>query len=375
MQNVFHRSENYNFEITPGLIPNNGILFVDHQPAQRSGHLGHAMVEYEDGKILCFYADCSGEYIDGHNCIGWTCYKRSLDGGKTWSAGKPLPYSKMLYDMNCGATSFCEKAVLAPDGGIVLFHLICCTRICGEFWEPYWCSYTKSMDGGETWSTPKMLITGNAVNKLGRMYDVKVMDGRIYGLYCGNEDETQNKNHYELFVSDDAGESFVSLSTLPFPCNCFYGALEQLKDGSLAAYVYTPDDEKCLLCSISRDKGQTWEKPFPCEFLRMIRNPQIVRFHDTYFCFGRSGNNDPRETRKDPERGHAIVYTSSDGLHWDEGQYLRCRVAWTGSYSNTLITGKLKKNGTLRLLYQTSFAYEKHRTNILHWWIDAEPRT
>ncbi|MBC9866360.1 MAG: hypothetical protein F7O42_00500 [Opitutae bacterium] len=41
--------------------PNEGILFVDHSLAERGGHLGHALVEYEDGKILAFYPNRSAE--------------------------------------------------------------------------------------------------------------------------------------------------------------------------------------------------------------------------------------------------------------------------------------------------------------------------
>lgn len=371
MKNIFHKSEGYSFEISPGPIPNDGILFVDHQKYMRSGHLSHAMVEYEPGKILCFYANCSGDYIDGHNAVGWLCYKRSLDGGKTWCEDKPFPYSKTLYDMNCGVTSFAEKAVLAPDGAIVLFNLVCCTRMAWEYWEPYWTSYMKSYDGGETWTKPKMLITNNLKNKLGRVYDAKVIDGRIYALYCASEDESQDHNHYHIYVSDDNGDSFNHLSDLDFPENCFYGAFVILNDGSLAVYAYTPNDEYSLLCSVSHDMGKNWEKPFKSKFAKMIRNPQIAKFKDTYFCFGRSGNNDPRELHLTPEKGNAVVYTSPDGINWDEGQYLRMRTAQAGSYSNTLITGTLDPNTPERLLYQTSFAYDMHRTNILHWWIDA----
>ena len=41
-----------NYEVCPNDPPKDGILFVDNCPTGRSGHLGHALVEYEDGKIL-----------------------------------------------------------------------------------------------------------------------------------------------------------------------------------------------------------------------------------------------------------------------------------------------------------------------------------
>ena len=49
---------NYTIRITPPNPPNAGLLFVDHSTNDRSGHLGHALVEYEDGKILAFYPNC-----------------------------------------------------------------------------------------------------------------------------------------------------------------------------------------------------------------------------------------------------------------------------------------------------------------------------
>lgn len=372
MKNAFYESEKYIFETSTGALPNKGILFVDHEKNFRSGHLGHAMVEYAPDKILCFYANCAGEPTEGHNAIGWMCYKRSLDGGKTWCEDKPLSYSKMLFEMNSGVTCFNEKAVIAPDGCIVLFNLVCCNRMMWDLWEPYWINTMRSYDEGKTWTTPKMFITNHQMNRLGRVYDAKTIGNKIYVLYCESDNATQGSNHFQIFVSDNNGDTFHHLSNLDFPTkDTFYGSLVVLDDGSLAVYVYNELDEKSLLCSISRDMGENWEKPFKVKFEKMIRNPQIVKFKDTFFCFGRSGNNDPFESQIDETKGHAVVYCSPDGINWDEGQYLRKRDAKCGSYSNTLIVGKGDKE---RLLYQSSFAYNEHRTNVIHWWIDAKKK-
>ena len=37
------------------VVPPEGNVFVNHEINGRSGHLGHALVEYEEGKILAFY--------------------------------------------------------------------------------------------------------------------------------------------------------------------------------------------------------------------------------------------------------------------------------------------------------------------------------
>ena len=54
------------FVTEPPDPPNQGIMFVNHAEAGRSGHLGHALVEYLPGKILAFYANCS-DCREGHN--------------------------------------------------------------------------------------------------------------------------------------------------------------------------------------------------------------------------------------------------------------------------------------------------------------------
>ena len=112
---VFYENEEYIFRIIPDDIPNEGMMFVDHSKENRSGHLGHAMVEYADGQILAFYPNCNTDN-NGHSGRGWMEYKRSGDGGLTWSEGEILAYSKRLYDLNIGYTSMSEKACFATMG-------------------------------------------------------------------------------------------------------------------------------------------------------------------------------------------------------------------------------------------------------------------
>ena len=157
------------YHVTPKDPPNDGILFIDNSPAGRSGHLGHALVEYEDGKILAFYPNCSGERHNpekpskGHSARGWMEYNRSEDGGETWSDRNVLAYSKNLFDTGqSGKTSkklsaFAEKAVRTDKGEIVVFFLVCYITtnvIWRQFQVP---TYISSPDGGHTWSEPSAL--------------------------------------------------------------------------------------------------------------------------------------------------------------------------------------------------------------------------
>ena len=65
-----------NFEDEFDVVPPEGNVFVNHEINGRSGHLGHALVEYEEGKILAFYPNCSLDE-KGHSAVGWMEYKRS----------------------------------------------------------------------------------------------------------------------------------------------------------------------------------------------------------------------------------------------------------------------------------------------------------
>ena len=62
------------YSISPGNIPNQGIMFVDHSKQNRSGHLGHALIQCKNFDILAFYPDCS-------NAVSYThldVYKRQI---------------------------------------------------------------------------------------------------------------------------------------------------------------------------------------------------------------------------------------------------------------------------------------------------------
>ena len=72
------------FEDEIDVVPPEGNVFVNREINGRSGHLGHALVEYEEGKILAFYPNCSLDE-KGHSAVRWMEYKRSEDYGETWS--------------------------------------------------------------------------------------------------------------------------------------------------------------------------------------------------------------------------------------------------------------------------------------------------
>ena len=163
------------YRLTPDNPPNDGIMFANLEANGRSGHMGHALVEYAPGKILAFYPNCSAEdmHWKGHSGFGWMEYKRSLDGGRTWSDPIVEPNSKALFDKKCGRTMICEKAICTSDGTIVLFYLTCDMVANGHIWEPYFePRYAFSHDGGETFSETMLFV-----HEAGRIYDAIYRDG------------------------------------------------------------------------------------------------------------------------------------------------------------------------------------------------------
>lgn len=352
--------------VYPPNPPNEGILFVDHSKNNRGGHLGHALVQYAPGKIMAFYPNVSTDN-NGHSAVGWTEFKRSEDGGQTWSDPQVLAFSKELFEKNEGRTAFVEKAVVTNKGEIVLFYLVCDVST-NAYWRPYWVPLvSRSTDAGKTWSEPKPVTASR-----GRIYDAIYQEGEIRVLHFAN-DATHDKppepftgktkeHVYELHVSADGGKTFSRRSELPLETyGRGYGSLGQLGESELIAYVYNINNENVLDYVISRDGGKTWPKTGASTVSRMIRNPQFIAFDGKYYLHGRSGHGP----------GHMILYMSGDGVTWDDGVYLRMREAGMGAYSNSIVVDLPDGSGKQRLLIQASHAYENHKTNVLHWWLES----
>jgi len=342
-------------EITPPDLPNDGILFVDHAKVGRSGHLGHALVMYEAGKVLAFYPNCS-DANEGHTGDGWMEYKRSEDGGRSWSEPVPLPYSKEVYDSGGDRTVMCEKAICTDAGEILLFCLECANIEEKRYsWQPLAVpTVLRSADGGRTWSDPMPVS-----DEPGRIWDVLIHQGTIYALELCNDSSIAwygnlPEHHYALYVSEEGGRSFTRRSRWPFEyLNRGYGTLAFLPDNRLIAYVYNTTDEKHLEYAISADGGKSWTEPRTATFAKQIRNPQMAHFKDGYVLHGRSGSHG-----EEAIRGHFVLYTSRDGIHWDEGRYLQMRTAGSGAYSNNVLVHEPEGRTPPRLLIQASHAYE-----------------
>ncbi|MBR6708855.1 MAG: exo-alpha-sialidase [Clostridia bacterium] len=349
-----------NYKLTPETVPSTGILYVNHQQKLRSGHLGHALVEYKKNCVISFYSNCSGtrnRYSPGHNGFGWVEYKRSTDGGLTWGDAKILQYS---YDalINETFTVSCEKAVSTKDDEIVVF---CLRNLNPNGWEPHLEPVVlRSEDGGETWSEPKLLC-----DKRGRVYDALVHDGIIYVLMNdGAWDIKTPEEGYYLYKSEDSGKTFTLVSRLPSSIGDAYGDIEIMDDGTLICYIYNQNDEYNLPYHLSHDMGVTWHETGKSYVAKRIRNPQVGKVRGGYILHGRAGC----VSHELPP--HFVLYTSADGINWDEGIYLCAIETQSAYYSNNLVLNR--DDGSQRVLIQSSVPYDHGRVNVAHWFLDIE---
>ena len=349
------------FQITPQDIPNEGILFIDHQKNRRSGHLSHALCEFDKGCVFALWSNCSGgrnRWAPGHNGFGWLEYAVSRDWGETWSAKSVLPYSWDSF-LNEPFTVSCEKAVSPRKDRIVL---LCIRNENPNGWEPYLSPMVLiSDDAGQSWGEAKPLC-----DVKGRVYDAKIYDGAIYVLMLANDDFATNSpdQRYQIYKSIDEGESFFLAGELPGEyLRHAYGALNKLPDGRFVAYSYNEKDEFNLDYWTSAD-GANWTYEGKSYCAKRIRNPQIARVKGGYILHGRSGCVDQSLPM------NFVLYTSEDGIHWDEGRFLCDKRGPAAYYSNNLVLDR--PDGSQRVLIQASVTYDRGRVNIAHWFLEFD---
>ena len=328
-------------------------IYVDNKSRGRSGHMSHALAEFEPNKIIDFNSNCSAKKHGGHATYGFIEYRISEDGGKTYSEVFELPYAKQAFFDGVEMISV-EKAVACNDGSIVAI----CLRndpnsVCQPWDTP---TFIKSVDGGKTWSEPKELCSFK-----GRVYDACYYKGIIYvlefcndgtGLFIGEKPE----HVYRIFTSNDNGESFSELCVIPMDTlSRGYGSMVFDDEGFLHVYAYNYADEVNMDHAISRDLGKTWEILSPCYLAYGIRNPQVNVIDGIFVCHGRN-----------KDCSGFVLYTSLDGSLWDNGEIIGTKQSLC-YYSNNIV---LKDDdGSNHMLIQYSESYENACVDVMHRWL------
>jgi len=333
------------------------ILYVDNKSRNRSGHMTHALAEWEKGKLIDFNSNCTAVKYAGHSTFGWVEYRLSEDGGETYSDIYELPYSKKaLYD-GIHVISV-EKAVACDDGRIVA---ICLRNSADNLCQPWDTPMTvTSFDGGKTWTEEKELCSYK-----GRVYDACYYNGVIYvlefcndgtGRFVGEKEE----HVYRIFTSHNNGDSFEELCVVPMnTLGRGYGSMLFDENGALHVYAYNVNDEVNMDHIISKDLGKTWGEPDVCYLKDGIRNPQVTQIDGVFVAHGRNA-----------ALSGFVLYSSLDGQNWDEGCYLG-HAAGTCYYSNNIVLKDENNNNRLLIQYSENYGRESC-VNVYHVWMTVE---
>ncbi len=357
------------FSIVPENIPNSGILYVNHRRHWRSGHGGNALTECTNGDIISFYSNVSGEERKGHGIGGWSEYRRSRDGGRTWSEPVMLDYSRRAWEGDDVYSALVFGVTTAPSGTLIAF--VC--RFEQELWvkklPPV---YLLSYDNGLTWSEPRELDPNADVESASLTFDATfAYDGKVFAVFMPGA-ANYCPGPYAMYVSEDNGENFERRSTLPFHHENYYVTAGVLDCGDIIVYSYPyrkeeEIDEFNIDYVVSSDEGRTWSEVRKAYFAQRIRNPQLSeKIGNLYFIHGRSGS-------KGDNPGNFILYSSEDGINWDEGIILKQKTPGGDCYSANTVVGKYDPAAPNRLLIQSSVSYHSSRVNECHWWVNNIP--
>ena len=224
-------------------------VVVDRQPGQYLGH--PTTVLLEDGKtILCVYPKGHGK--------GAIVYKKSEDGGKTWSARLPTPKSwetsletptihrvvdaagkkrlivfSGLYPVRFASSeddgaTWTELKTVGDWGGIVAMASVIELKTAGHYLAlfhddgryiakggkaagTFTLYKTFSADGGMTWSKPEAVFASNQVN-LCEPGAVRSPDGKQIAVLL--RENKRAKNSHVIF-SNDEGKTWTEPRELP----------------------------------------------------------------------------------------------------------------------------------------------------------------
>ena len=167
-------------------------------------------------------------------------------------------------------------------------------------------------------------------------------------------------NARQIIGSIDVGHAAI---TPAFQLNASYVIHTVTPDGGMAAYALHGynEEEKYLVYALSRDGGKTWYENGNTHC--RVGNPQIGILDGQYILHGRAGG-----------RGF-ILYTSADGIHWDEGHMLES-LSYGCFYSNNVLLHPVEPGQKDRLLVQFSQSYcdrgnKDSRVNVMHMMIES----
>lgn len=278
-------------------------VIIDREPGQYLGH--PTTVLLEDGRtMLCVYPKGHGK--------GAVVYKRSTDGGLTWSERLPTPAS---WETSQEVPTL--HRVVGPDGTkrIIMFSGLYPIRV------------AVSEDDGGTWSELEPVGDWGGIVAMGSVIDLHTGPGHYMALFHddgrflrANGENTKTFVVYKS-VSTDGGLTWrqpVGIAHRPDVHLCEPGAIRSPDGKQIAVLLRENSRTKNSFVIFTDDEGEIWTEPreLPGALTgdrhtgRYTRDGRLfISFRDT--------------THSSPTRGDWVGWlgTYDDIVHGREGQY------------------------------------------------------
>lgn len=323
-------------------------VLVDREAGQYLGHPTTTLLE--DGKtILCVYPKGHGK--------GQIVYKKSLDGGltwserlttpKSWSTSREVPtihrvispqgqkrlilwsglYPARLSVSEDDGQNWSELKAVGDWGGIVVMgfveplktgpgHYLAMFHDDGRFFQetparknpPIFTLYqTKSTDGGLTWSTPEAIYQSSEIH-LCEPGCIRSPDGKQLGVLL--RENARRKNSHIIFSKDEA-KTWSQPRELPLALT-----------GDRHTGKYGPDGRLFLSFRCISPKHQAKQRPFEGDWVGWVGNWKDLVNNGSGQYFLRLKDN-----TKSYDTSYPGVEILPDGTfvtttygHWDEGE-------------------------------------------------------
>lgn len=216
-----------------------------------------------------------------------------------------------------------------------------------------WMEYKRSEDYGETWSQPYIFQPSlkllHSEMKYSAMCEKAIVNEKgdiiVYQLICDRSNDPQWQPYMvpSYSISRDKGSTWSDLRQIGTRRGRIYDAMYQ--EGTIFLLLFVND-------ATVDWTGQTTD-------------------HYYSLVVSEDGGENYYERSRIPipslHHGYGSMMFLEDGIHWDEGRYLKVRTEGLGAYSNNLVIGKGTSHE--KLLIQASHAYKDNQTNVLHWQI------
>jgi len=222
-------------------------VVVDREPGQYLGHPTTLLLE--DGKtILCVYPKGHGK--------GPIQYKRSTDGGKTWSDRLPTPKS---WETSKETPTLHRVVDAAGKKRIILFSGLHPIRM------------SVSEDDGVTWSELNPIGPWGGIVAMGTVFPLKTGPGRYMAMFhddgrffAPTGGKAQGKFTLYSTTSADGGLTWTTPTTVQSASEvhlCEPGALRSPDGKEICVLLRENRRTSHSHVIFSRDEGKTWTQP------------------------------------------------------------------------------------------------------------------